>query len=137
MISIDALAAEVDAHFAPVVDIPGDITRSLEVLLGVIGDDVLVNREQFASYRETMQQEFEQYAEDTGFPVKPQRILSDVRKALGPDDILLSDVGAHKMWIGRYYQCEGPNTCMISNGFCSMGFALPGSNRCENEFSRP
>ncbi len=127
VISIDALAAEVDAHFAPAVDIPGDITRSLEVLLSAIGDDVLVNREQFASYRETMQQEFEQYAEDTGFPVKPQRILSDVRKALGPDDILLSDVGAHKMWIGRYYQCEGPNTCMISNGFCSMGFALPGA----------
>jgi acetolactate synthase-1/2/3 large subunit len=30
------------------------------------------------------------------------------------------------MWISRYYQCDTPNTCLISNGFCSMGFALPG-----------
>ncbi len=46
---------------------------------------------------------------------------------LGPNDILLSDVGAHKMWAARYYACDEPNTCLISNGFCSMGFALPGA----------
>jgi acetolactate synthase-1/2/3 large subunit len=50
-----------------------------------------------------------------------------LRQALGPSDILLSDVGAHKMWVARYYQCYEPNTCLISNGFCSMGFALPGA----------
>ena len=59
--------------------------------------------------------------------MKPQRILSDVRAFLAPADILLSDVGAHKMWIARYYQCEDPNTCLISNGFCTMGFAMPGA----------
>ena len=58
--------------------------------------------------------------------MKPQKILWDVRRHLGPDDIVLSDVvGAHKMWIARYYQCETANTCLISNGFCSMGFAPP------------
>jgi len=46
---------------------------------------------------------------------------------MGPDDIVLADVGAHKIWIGRYYQCESPDTCLITNGFCSMGFALPGA----------
>ncbi len=46
---------------------------------------------------------------------------------MGPQDILLSDVGAHKMWIARHYQCHEPNTCLIPNGFCSMGFALPGA----------
>jgi len=54
-------------------------------------------------------------------------VLWDVRQAMGPHDILLSDVGAHKMWIARYYQCHEPNTCLIPNGFCSMGFALPGA----------
>jgi hypothetical protein len=42
-------------------------------------------------------------------------------------DIVLSDVGAHKMWIARYLQTEEPNTILISNGFCTMGFALPGA----------
>ena len=65
--------------------------------------------------------------DDTSFPMKPQRLINDIRSALGPADILLSDVGAHKMWVSRYYQCYEPNTCMISNGFCSMGFALPGA----------
>jgi acetolactate synthase-1/2/3 large subunit len=31
------------------------------------------------------------------------------------------------MWIARHYQCHEPNTCLIPNGFCSMGFALPGA----------
>ena len=37
------------------------------------------------------------------------------------EDILLSDVGAHKMWVARHYDCTDPNTCLISNGFCTMG----------------
>ena len=64
---------------------------------------------------------------DDAFPIKPQRLILDLRKFLGEDDILLSDVGAHKMWVARYYNCYQPNTCLISNGFCSMGFALPGA----------
>ena len=46
---------------------------------------------------------------------------------MGPGDHVLTDVGAHKMWIARHYQCHEPNTCLIPNGFCSMGFALPGA----------
>ncbi len=59
--------------------------------------------------------------------MKPQRILSDVRKTLGKEDILVSDVGTHKMWIGRLYGCYKPNTCIISNGFASMGIGVPGA----------
>lgn len=74
-----------------------------------------------------MMEEYTQYENDTSFPVKPQKILWDVRKALGPEDILISDVGAHKMWIARHYHCYRPNTCIISNGFASMGIAIPGA----------
>jgi acetolactate synthase-1/2/3 large subunit len=59
--------------------------------------------------------------------VRPQKAVWDSRQVLGPDDLLLSDVGAHKMWIARHYHCHAPNTCLIPNGFCSMGFALPGA----------
>ena len=65
--------------------------------------------------------------DDDSFPMKPQRVLADVRKVMNDDDIVLSDVGAHKMWVAREYNCTSPNTCLISNGFCTMGFALPGS----------
>ena len=45
---------------------------------------------------------------------------------MGPHDVVISGVGAHKMWTARYYQCHEPNTCLIPNGFCSMGMPLPG-----------
>ena len=64
---------------------------------------------------------------DNGFPVKPQRLLHDLRKVLGPDDIVISDVGAHKLWVARLFQAMNPNTVIISNGFASMGIALPGA----------
>ncbi|MBW2723247.1 MAG: acetolactate synthase large subunit, partial [Deltaproteobacteria bacterium] len=78
--------------------------------------------------RRDMKADLEEYAQDDAVgSIKPQKALWDARQVMGPDDILLSDVGAHKMWIARHYQCHEPNTCLIPNGFCSMGFALPGA----------
>jgi acetolactate synthase-1/2/3 large subunit len=64
---------------------------------------------------------------DQGFPMKPQKIIADLRKALGPLDIVVSDVGAHKIWLARLFPCFEPNTCIISNGFAAMGISLPGA----------
>jgi acetolactate synthase-1/2/3 large subunit len=61
------------------------------------------------------------------YPVKPQKIIWDLRTALGMNDIVICDVGAHKMWMARMFRCEQPNTCLISNGFASMGIAVPGA----------
>lgn len=60
-------------------------------------------------------------------PLVPQRIIQDIQEVLSPDDILVSDVGAHKLWIGRQYQAAKPNQCIISNGLASMGMGLPGA----------
>src|SRR6185436_21172789 len=67
------------------------------------------------------------YAHDQEFPVKPQKILWDLREVLEPADIVISDVGAHKMWTARHYRALQPNTCIISNGFAAMGIAVPGA----------
>jgi acetolactate synthase I/II/III large subunit len=60
-----------------------------------------------------------------GFPLKPLRVVKEIRNALNRKDILISDVGAHKIWIGRFYPALEENTVLISNGLSSMGFALP------------
>jgi acetolactate synthase-1/2/3 large subunit len=59
--------------------------------------------------------------------MKPQKIIWDLRQVLAPEDIVICDVGAHKMWMARMYQAERPNTCIISNGFASMGIGVPGA----------
>ena len=46
-------------------------------------------------------------------------------RALRRDDMLISDVGLHKLWIGRMFPAYEPNTVMIANGLAGMGFAVP------------
>lgn len=60
-----------------------------------------------------------------GFPLKPLRIINEIRSSLRRSDILVSDVGAHKIWIARFYPAYEENTLLISNGFASMGFGIP------------
>ncbi|CPX07456.1 acetolactate synthase [Mycobacteroides abscessus] len=57
----------------------------------------------------------------------PQRIVADIRAALGRSDVVLVDTGATKMWMARLYPTYEPNTCLVSNGLSTMGFALPGA----------
>ncbi len=66
-------------------------------------------------------------ARGAAFRVTPQRAIADLREALGPEDIVVSDVGAHKVWVARLYQAYEPNTVIISNGFAAMGISVPGA----------
>ncbi len=132
IIHIDYEPAEVDSDYRVAVEITSDVADALWQINELLNERhegalPLFDIKDREAYHNTIWDDLTAEAEDTSFPMKPQRILCDVRKAMGRDDILLSDVGAHKMWVSRYYQCYEPNTCLISNGFCSMGFALPGA----------
>lgn len=124
IIHIDRLPAEVDAHYTVAVGIEAGLSQTLSAL-----GELLTPRDDCAvrTLRRAILDDLEELAEDVSFPLKPQRVLHDVRKVMGPSDILVSDVGAHKMWIARMYPALEPNTCIISNGFASMGIALPGA----------
>lgn len=124
IIHIDTAPAEVDAAYVVEVGVLGNIGSSLDL----IAERAKPKDSNYSTtLREIILKEIEEYADDTGFPVKPQKILSDLRSVLGEEDIVISDVGAHKMWIARMYPAYKPNTCIISNGFASMGIALPGA----------
>ena len=68
--------------------------------------------------------------------MRPPRVLWDIREALGPTDILVSDVGLHKLWIGRMFPAHEPGTVLIANGLAGMGFALPSRDRRQARPSR-
>jgi acetolactate synthase-1/2/3 large subunit len=127
IIHIDFAPAEVDYWYDPSVEVVGDIASTLWELNERIEDDFPKNTGRFASkHRKLILNDIHQHDKSTAFPIKPQKILHDIRAVLGDDDILISDVGAHKMWIARLYMVREPNSCLISNGFASMGIALPG-----------
>ncbi len=133
VIHADFLPTEIDSNYHPEIEVIGDLAHTLWMLNQRLIDyleehSLTFNLQQQTSVRRDMTEELAAYKDDVSTNrVKPQKVLWDIRQFLDKDDILLSDVGAHKMWIARYYQCHSPNTCLIPNGFCSMGFALPGA----------
>ena len=132
LIHCDFIPAEIDEDYRIDVEVVGDLAHTLWMLnekVRVHGTDRLDYDHSATRWaRKEMTADFEQYKDDDAVgAIKPQKALWDCRQVLGKNDLLLSDVGAHKMWIARYYKCHEPNTCLIPNGFCSMGFALPGA----------
>jgi len=125
IVHIDTRATHVNKLYQPDVEVIGDISDSLDQISGLF---VRTQKPEWAlAIRKERVEERDSYADDDSFPVKPQRLLLDIRKSMRDDDIMISDVGAHKMWIARQYPCKQPRTCIISNGFATMGIALPGA----------
>jgi len=124
IVHIDSSPAEVDAHYPVCVGVVGDIRHSLDRIAGMVKP---FTGHKLRPLREALIKEMNHHQDDKSFPVKPQKIIWDLRTALDLKNIVVCDVGAHKMWMARMFRCEYPNTCLISNGFASMGIAIPGA----------
>ncbi len=139
IIHIDFTPAEVDTYYPPTVEIAADIEYTMDAILEEfrqkerkkentsLGFPRHKNPSVFEKVKQEVMWRIERYKDDLSYPMKPEKLISDVRNSLEEDDIIISDVGAHKLWIAKVYKTYTPNTCIITNGFCSMGFALPGA----------
>ena len=125
IIHIDERATHVNKLYQPEIEVIGDISACLEK----IAEQCSPCPEPLWAYniRRERLEDAGRFTDDVSYPVKPQKVISDIRRVLADDDILLCDVGAHKMWVARDYPCEEPKTCIISNGFATMGIAVPGA----------
>ena len=138
IIHVDFTPSEVYTFYRPEVEIVSDIEYAIDSILDEMKKQkqkypnsfVLPRKEipeVFSRIKEEVEIRSESFRDDFSYPIQPEKLVIDVRNALDEKDIVLSDVGAHKMWIAKIYQTFEPNTCIIPNGFCSMGFALPGA----------
>ena len=138
IIHIDFTPSEVYTYYRPMVEIVSDIGYAVDAILEELELqkrsnpelDILPRREIPELFRRIINEvdrRRDSFNNDTSFPIRPEKLVIDVRNALGENDIVLSDVGAHKLWISKIYKTYQPNTCIIPNGFCSMGFAFPGA----------
>ena len=127
VVHVDSTAAELDGHYHPSIEVIGELDESLKAL----AEAVRARPAETLGARRTLP------LVGTGSPaargpsagraLPPDLVIADLREALGPDDIVISDVGAHKVWLARLFPTEHPNTVVISNGLASMGIALPGA----------
>jgi acetolactate synthase-1/2/3 large subunit len=126
IIHIHRFPAEVDAHYSVDVGIIGDISDSLDALADALADHTYVAEPEVPGSG-LLAEEFARGQQDSRYPLTPARVVADTREALGRGDVVLVDTGATKMWMARLYPTYERNTCLISNGLSTMGFALPGA----------
>jgi acetolactate synthase-1/2/3 large subunit len=119
VVHVDSTAAELDGHYQPSIEVIGELDDSLAALAAAVKPRV--DRSWVVAAAQAKR------TQDIPAPLPPFAVIADLRDALGPDDIVVSDVGAHKVWLARLFPTERPNTVVISNGLASMGIALPGA----------
>ncbi|MDR2789199.1 MAG: thiamine pyrophosphate-binding protein [Candidatus Accumulibacter sp.] len=131
LIHIDIDPAEIGRNYPAAIGAIADLKQALTVLLRVarklcpqgikrpgLVDELAANREAFAeSNRE--------WVESSDFPMTPQRILSDLRRALPRDSYICTDVGWNKNGLAQQYPVYEPGTIFTPGGFATMGFGSP------------
>jgi acetolactate synthase-1/2/3 large subunit len=123
IVCIDSVPSEVDEHFITEIDLVGDLYHILSRLSEELRHEPRTTRN--SRLDDIVLGRFEAAKDDDAWPMQPPRALWEIRKALGRHDMLISDVGLHKLWIARMFPAHEPNTVVIANGLAGMGIALP------------
>ncbi len=125
IIHIDFTTAEVYENYIPEIELVADISDSLWNLNQKISKKILFPEAQ--NLRKELELEWKNHSQEDSKQISTKSVLYCLRKLMKPKDILISDVGIHKMWIGSRFPTFEPGTTIISNGFASMGIAVPGA----------
>jgi acetolactate synthase-1/2/3 large subunit len=128
IIHIDFTPAEVYTHYQPAVELVADIHATLRELNQELrGKALACDPSWYAPIRRRIVDDIAGYDLKDGQPFTVPGVLNVLRTIMDDSDLLISDVGAHKLWIARNFPVNCPNGCLISNGLASMGIALPGA----------
>ena len=128
IIHIDFTTAEVYNLYQPTVELVNDISATLWELNRMFAKEpVAFNTDWYQNIRTAILNDMASYSLAEQAPFAIPSFLPLIRESMRPEDILISDVGSHKIWIARNYPTYEPHTCIISNGLASMGISLPGA----------
>ncbi|MBD8524333.1 acetolactate synthase large subunit [Pseudomarimonas arenosa] len=125
VIHVNYFGAEVDTVYFPQVEVIGDIANSVWRIKQRLEPQAHWDFSYYDTVRKALNDHLAVGAEDERYPIYPQRLVADIRKVLGPNDILSLDNGMYKIWFARYYRCKQPNTLLLDNALATMGAGLP------------
>jgi acetolactate synthase-1/2/3 large subunit len=119
---------------------PAEIGRNYQTELGAVADSKLAlqqlvaaakgvkhrNRgdlkQRIAKGRAEFAANFSGYYNSDQFPMRPERILGELRKALPEDGIIVTDVGWNKNGVAQQFPFTKPGTFITTSGLATMGF---------------
>ena len=125
---IDIEPSEIGRNYPVSIGVVADLKSALKVLLKVAKELYPngVKRPEIIKAIEEYKKEFKEsnkaIAEDSRFPMTPQRILKDVREVLPEDAIICTDVGWNKNGVGQQFDITQAGTIMHPGGLATMGF---------------
>ncbi len=125
VIHIDFRAAEVDALYFPQIEVTGDIADAVWRISDALNGTVQWNFTRLLAIREANEVQIAEGADDCRYPVYPQRLVADIRRAMPSEGIVALDNGIYKIWFARNYKAHKPNTVLLDNSLATMGAGLP------------
>jgi acetolactate synthase I/II/III large subunit len=128
--------AEVDPVYFPRLQVIGDVANALWQLGELVQRQPHWETECFLEVKRMIDERMAAQVGSAGFPIKPQRLVRDVRAALPEDGIIALDNGMYKIWFARNYPAYRPNTVLLDNALASMGAGLPSAIAAAHLFPR-
>jgi acetolactate synthase-1/2/3 large subunit len=124
VLHIGYLPATVEEVYFPHAELIGDVGATLELLAGHL-EGRLPRAGALLPLREKILARIGDRAEESRYPLTPQRIVHDVRQAMPEDGIVCLDNGMYKIWFARNYRTCVANTLLLDNALATMGAGLP------------
>jgi len=125
-VHLDSEPAEVYEAYDPEVEVVADVVATLAALADWATDAALdFDDGWYADRRQHIVDDVDREPA-TEAPFTVRGVLPALREAMADEDVLVSDVGSHKMAIAQNFPTYEPNTVIVSNGLASMGIAVPG-----------
>ena len=124
VLHVGYLPASVEEVYFPYSELIGDIGPSLKLLADRI-EGKLPRAGALLPLRQQILARIAERAEESRYPLTPQRIVHDVRRIMPEDGIVCLDNGMYKIWFARNYRTRVANTLLLDNALATMGAGLP------------
>ena len=125
VIHINFSSAVVDPVYFPQTELVGDIANSIWQINEALEPQSHWDFTYFDKTRAALKEHILEGSDDPRFPVYPQRLVADIRKAMDGCGILSLDNGVYKIWFARNYPATCPNTVLLDNALATMGAGVP------------
>lgn len=125
VIHINFDSAAVDPVYFPQLEVVGDIANSIWQLKEIIKPQDNWKLDFYRDVHDAYIAHREESANDDRFPIRPERFVRDIRRAMPKDGIVTLDNGVYKIWFARNYPAYLPNTLLLDNALATMGAGLP------------
>ncbi len=131
VIHIDIEPQEIGRNYPTEIGVVADAKAALRVLTRVAkemypdGFARSAKKEEIAAFRTAFKASNLDMQTSAAFPMMPERILADTRKALPDDAIITTDVGWNKNGVGQQFDILTPGSILTPGGFATMGFGPP------------